>query len=213
MATRDTYEVQEWEDLPSENTPVSAERIGHIEQGIKDASDNRALKEIYDDNAINLGRKENTEIGNKSTALGGDTTASGTYSNAGGSGTTASGWGSSAWGVGSVSSGQASCAIGGGTNASGYASFACGSNTIASGNYQHVSGLFNEEDTNNQYAHIVGGGNNDNDRKNIHTLDWQGNATYAGTVESQGLILTDPATEQKYKLTIENGSIEITEVE
>ena len=44
MATRDTYTKQTWENLPSEETPLSAERLAHIEHGIKDAADKRALK-------------------------------------------------------------------------------------------------------------------------------------------------------------------------
>lgn len=54
MATRDTYTKQIWENLPAKNTPLKSERLLHIEQGIKDASDNRALKEIYDDDHIKL---------------------------------------------------------------------------------------------------------------------------------------------------------------
>jgi hypothetical protein len=32
------------------------------------------------------------------------------------------------------------------------------------------------------YAHIVGNGTKDSDRSNIHTLDWNGNAWYAGKI-------------------------------
>lgn len=32
------YEMQEWEDLPSRNTPIQSERLLHIEQGIYNAS-------------------------------------------------------------------------------------------------------------------------------------------------------------------------------
>lgn len=51
---RQTYQPQKWENLPSETTPVSAERLTHIEQGVTSAMDDRALKEIYDDDKINL---------------------------------------------------------------------------------------------------------------------------------------------------------------
>ena len=44
----------------------------------------------------------------------------------------------------------------------------------------------NIEDTNNQYAHIVGGGDVYK-RANIHTLDWDGNAWFAGKVSTQGI--------------------------
>lgn len=62
------------------------------------------------------------------------------------------------------------------------AGFAIGMGTIASSSAQMVQGTFNVEDVNNKYAHIVGGGSHSNDRKNIHTLDWDGNAVYAGKV-------------------------------
>ena len=54
-----------------------------------------------------------------------------------------------------------------------------GIGTIASGEGQHVQGRYNEEDTGKQYAHIVGGGSSDSNRKNIHTLDWNGTAWFA----------------------------------
>lgn len=46
---------------------------------------------------------------------------------------------------------------------------------IASGNDQVVLGHYNIGDTENKYALIVGGGSNDENRKNILTLDWEGN--------------------------------------
>lgn len=161
MATRDTYQVQEWEDLPSENTPVSAARLGHIEEGINDAMNNRALKDIYSDTAISLGRKEDTFPGYHSTAAGYDVTAYGNNSYAGGTRTVA--------------------------NANN--SYAGGNGTIASCSEQHVGGRYNIEDY-NLYAEIIGGGTSEYDRKNIRTLDWQGNAVYAGDVTNgQGVSL------------------------
>lgn len=103
---RELYEKQEWENFPSENTPLSAKRFNHIEQGIRTNSENMALKEIYDDYKINLGRKPDSTAGLFSIVLG----------------------------------------------------------------------------TNNK-AITVGGGTSDSDRKNIHTLDWQGNAEFAGDVK------------------------------
>ena len=41
-------------------------------------------------------------------------------------------------------------------------------------------------DTSKQYSTIVGNGNSNTDRANIYTLDWSGNATFAGTVSSTG---------------------------
>ena len=61
-------------------------------------------------------------------------------------------------------------------------SVAEGMSTIASSEYQHVQGKYNIEDSSNTYAHIVGNGTKINARSNAHTLDWSGNAWYAGKV-------------------------------
>lgn len=194
MATRDTYTKQTWENLPSENTPVSAERLEHIEQGIKDAMDNRALKEIYDDESINLGRSSSENVGRYSSTEGMYLKASGYCSHAEGESSTASGSSSHAEGGQTTASGSNSHAEGYQTTASGNFSHAEGRNTVASGAFshaegretksigdaQHVSGKFNS--TSSNYAEIVGGGTSNTDRKNIRTLDWAGNAYYAGDV-------------------------------
>lgn len=46
----------------------------------------------------------------------------------------------------------------------------------------HVQGKYSYVDK--SYAHIVGGGTSDSNRKNIHTLDWDGNAEYLGDVKA-----------------------------
>ena len=84
--------------------------------------------------------------------------------------------------VDNVASGNGSHAEGVGTKASGNISHAQGHGTIAGGEYQHAEGKYNIEDTENKYAHIVGNGTGNNDRSNAHTLDWNGNAWYAGKV-------------------------------
>lgn len=61
-------------------------------------------------------------------------------------------------------------------------SVAEGMSTIASSEYQHVQGKYNIEDSSNTYAHIVGNGTTPSQRSNAHTLDWSGNAWYAGKV-------------------------------
>ena len=135
-------------------------------------------------------------IGECAVAIGGSTTASGRYSHAEGlethatgdhshaegSNSNASGDYSHAEGVFTAASGDGSHAEGTDTIASGYISHAEGGATIASGKYQHVQGQFNIEDTNNKYAHIVGNGEDSENRSNAHTLDWDGNAWFAGDV-------------------------------
>ena len=120
--------------------------------------------------------------GSYSHAEGSNTKASGSYSHAEGSNTKASISNSHAEGYFTTASGNISHAEGYGTEASGRISHAEGNSTKASGYAQHVQGKYNVIDENNKYAHIVGGGTSENKRKNIHTLDWDGNAEYAGDV-------------------------------
>ena len=76
--------------------------------------------------------------------------------------------------------GTKSSAVGDNVEASGYASHSEGYRTTASGNYQHVQGQYNISDTTS--AHIVGNGTSNQDYSNAHTLDWSGNAWFAGDV-------------------------------
>ena len=68
------------------------------------------------------------------------------------------------------------------TVASGRGSHAEGEGTSAMSELQHVEGKYNIEDHVTTYAHIVGNGTSDEMRSNAHTLDWSGNAWYAGKV-------------------------------
>lgn len=88
-----------------------------------------------------------------------------------------------------VASGEKSHAEGSGTTASGSYSHTEGYNTVAAGQVQHVQGRCNIEDTTDTYAHIVGNGDDENNRSNAHTLDWHGNAWYAGSITATKLIL------------------------
>ena len=128
--------------------------------------------------------------GNSSHAEGSDTKASGTSSHAEGFYTKASGTSSHAEGDSTTASGESSHAEGFYTSASANSSHAEGYQTKASSDYQHVQGKFNIEDTAKKYAHIVGNGTASNKRSNAHTLDWEGNAWYAGQVEGTNLPYT-----------------------
>lgn len=123
-----------------------------------------------------------TASGVVSHAEGHNTTASGEISHAEGYNTTASGIHSHAEGTGTTASGISSHAEGGYTTASSWYSHAEGNHTIASGDSQHAQGKYNIKDTENKYAHIVGNGASDVNRSNAHTLDWNGNAWFAGDV-------------------------------
>ena len=112
-------------------------------------------------------------------AEGISTAATGTASHAEGSSTRASGPYSHAEGFGTYATRVSCHAEGDQTRASGICSHAEGSNTIASGENQHAQGKYNIEDTTS--AHIVGNGSYHNN-SNAHTLDWSGNAWFAGDV-------------------------------
>ena len=84
-----------------------------------------------------------------------------------------------AFGHQTTASGLASHAEGWNTIASGLASHAEGRATTAGADYQHVQGKFNIPDTTS--AHIVGNGSYGFE-SNAYTLDWNGNAWFAGDV-------------------------------
>lgn len=132
----------------------------------------------------------NTQATNGSShAEGINTTASGLYSHAEGEYTTASsGTAPHAEGRYTTASGTASHAEGGYTNITGNYGHGEGQGTKSTNRSQHVQGEYNIHDNSGNnvnlgtYAHIVGNGTADNARSNAHTLDWSGNAWYAGDV-------------------------------
>ena len=138
----------------------------------------------------------------KSSATDGTATiAAGDYSHAEGNTTVASGEASHSEGISTYAKGKYSHAEGNKTSATGNATHAEGGDTVASGNYshaegrgtiarvrsQHVEGEYNKEDPKNKanergkYAHITGNGKS-GALSNAYTLDWNGNAWFAGNV-------------------------------
>ena len=154
--------------------------------------------DIKINNSITVGLRAGV-IGNSSSSFGYSCEASGQYSHAEGAFTTASGQCSHAEGATTTAtadyshaegatttaSGQCSHAEGATTTASGWGSHSEGDSTTASSPNQHVQGKYNIEDTEGKYAHIVGNGS-DGNKSNAHTLDWEGNAWYAGTLSQDG---------------------------
>lgn len=65
-----------------------------------------------------------------------------------------------------------------------------GLGTVGASENQHVQGKYNEIDTVGTYAHIVGAGTSATNRKNIHTLDWSGNAWFAGSLSLGDVTIT-----------------------
>ena len=127
--------------------------------------------------SLSMNRDESEGIGENSIALGIECVATANYSYA-------EGYKTRAYGSESHTEGHRS-------KSSGYCSHAEGYYTETSSNYQHVQGKYNIEDTSSTYAHIVGGGTSNTDRKNIHTLDWNGNAVFSGDVTATGYEVTN----------------------
>ena len=178
--------------------------------------------------SFSLNRKADTAIGDSSFAEGYDATASGVASHAEGYLTTASGYSSHAEGMGTIASGYSSHAEGMGTiassdyshaegigtTASGEDSHAEGESTTANSKSQHVQGEYNILDIENlegrgTYAHIVGNGTNSK-RSNAHTLDWNGNAWFAGDVYVGSTSRTNKDTGSKKLATEEYVGNQIT---
>lgn len=183
---RDTYEIQDWQDSPQETTPINSERLGHIENGIKTAMDNRALKEIYDDNAISMGRKSGGKTGSTSIAIGLNAEASSGYSFSFGNYTVASKNLAFAHGNRAEANGTCSHAEGYQTEVSGENSHVEGYGTLASSENSHVEGKYNIEDRSKKYAHIIGNGNSKSERSNAHTLGWDGVGWFQKDVQCGG---------------------------
>ena len=195
------------EKLTFDDTPTAGSTNPVTSGGIKTALDSKFDKT----DAVGQKTAEGGEIFNKyeedpdgpkniagdgAHAEGYTTTASGGNSHAEGGYTIASGWNSHAEGSYTHATGDGSHAEGHESEAKGEDSHAEGFYTIASKNYQHVQGKYNIEDTTtNGYAHIVGNGvsSSPQDRSNAHTLDWDGNAWYAGNIKIGGTSYDDSA--------------------
>ena len=131
--------------------------------------------------------------------------ASGDSSHAEGRNTKASGLCSHAEGEDTIASGGHSHTEGQGTKANGRRAHAEGYCTSADSYDQHVQGRYNISDSEDIYAHIVGNGDSST-LSNAHTLDWDGNAWYAGTVECTGIIMksSTSGSTKKFKITVDD---------
>ena len=130
----------------------------------------------------------NSADGECSHAEGFQCSASKGCSHAEGWGNKATGYYSHAEGGFGEASGYHAHSEGGYTKAIGDDSHSEGKGTIAKRKCQHVQGRYNVEDpvTDGMYAHIVGNGTDNDKRSNAHTLDWRGNAWFAGEVTVGG---------------------------
>lgn len=148
---------------------------------------------------------------------GSECIASGARSHAEGRNTKAVGNQAHAEGANGVAEGLNSHIEGQSCQAIGGASHAEGSHTVAAANFQHVQGQYNILDNvdsqgHGKFAHIVGNGWSDYRRSNAHTLDWDGNAWYAGSVEGTAMILKSPGG-KRFSITVnDSGSLTAEEI-
>lgn len=126
--------------------------------------------------SFSLNRKSGTNIGPLSVAVGNSCSAEGWFAHAEGNGTYADGASSHAEGAWSKANNEDAHAE--------------GLYTIAEGECQHTQGKYNITDTTS--AFIIGNGTSNTKRSNAHTVDWNGNAWYAGTItDGSGNKLSD----------------------
>lgn len=158
-------------------------------------------------------------------AEGTSSVASGANAHAEGVQTAAVGYASHAEGNNTKANGSGSHAQGCLTKAEGQYTHASGSQTTAVGYAQSVFGLANVEDTltttkahpldsgslKSHYLIVVGNGTLSNygavkKRSNAHTLDWDGNAWFAGSVEGTAAILksTTEGSEKRISITADD---------
>lgn len=156
--------------------------------------------------------------------------ASGDYSHAEGSNNITNGYCSHAEGWRNIASGDGSHIEGWSNTASGDGSHAEGSNNTASGDLSHAEGIYTEAsgyathvqgkyniiqqvtgpNQLGKYCHIVGNGTSDTARSNAHTLDWNGNAWFAGNVYTGGTAMDSGAKKLATEVpvsTADNGKV------
>lgn len=170
-----TYVAQNNAEIFNDTRNMATGQYSHAEGAMTEAHGNYSHAEGYYTRAI----------GDYSHAEGGFAKAIGEYSHAEGNRTLAEGSDSHAEGSSNKAIGYCSHAEGSDNKATGECSHAEGYKTTAAGKWQHVQGVYNIEDTENKYAHIVGNGDymyGGSGPSNAHTLDWDGNAWFAGKV-------------------------------
>lgn len=168
------------------------------EDGTISGAGENVLK-AYNGYSVNLTRQTANKInGGLCVAAGGYNTLNGYYGFTSGSSNTLSTDNGTAFGrnnsiysmVGFTAgdycevNGYRGAAFGYGACANNQNTFAIGDHTEANSATQFVCGKYNIIDNNETYAVIVGNG--EGDRSNAYTLDWSGNAVFAGTVSNSG---------------------------
>ena len=225
LATKPDVEVAQTAANSAQTAANSAQAAANAAQTAADNAQSTADHKLDKDNphgtgCFSLNTEGSTAVQNGSVAFGSTSRATGTFSFAHGGEISQLG-GNEATGAYSHAEGRATRAIGVSAHAEGERTYAYGISshaegrgTIVHGNFCHVEGRFNKLDQSGQYAHVVGNGT-ENHLSNAYTLDWSGNAWFAGTVEGTALIIpssTEGST-KKFKITVDDsGTLTAMEV-
>ena len=190
-----SYTMGEYAFAEGANTVASG--VGAHAEGIETISSGQGAH--AEGSNCEAGNDYSHAEGDRTTASGGASHAEGSRAQATDEGAHAEGQftvascpAAHAEGLNSTASGEAAHAQGYMTSAGGAASHSEGFGTSANSKAQHAQGEYNIVDTagtngtRGTYAHIVGNGTADNARSNAHTLDWSGNAWFAGDVTDGG---------------------------
>lgn len=192
-----------YEDLTGKPEPIGRQGRGSGSVEFNEGTANGDLS-----HAVGMG----VAVGYCSHAEGNLAEAHGFYSHAEGCSTYTSGDCAHAEGYGTAALGEAAHAEGASARAESDYSHAEGNGTKALSTCQHAQGRYNAEDAGGTYAHIVGNGTSGNNRSNAHTLDWDGNGWYAGTLyvggtsQADGAEVATKAYVDEMLGVIENGS-------
>lgn len=200
-----------------------------LEQGAVALGSSNTSSGIY---SVSLGttntasNKSAFAVGTKNKASGPNSASIGINNEASGSASFAQGYQAKATdefcvalGNNSKASGKNSFAVGLRAEASGTTSVAIGKGVKAARANQTVFGKYNIMDTNksNSYAVIVGNGSGEDvtddsgnittqNRSNAYTLDWKGNAWYAGQVSADNLTIGNTQLTETDLITLKNGT-------
>ena len=108
--------------------------------------------------------------------------------------------------------GYAASSTGKDCKSKGFYSRTHGLGLIATRKCQEVTGSYNKEDTEKKYLEIVGNGKSENSRSNARTLDEDGNAWYAGSVEAPEMFLRSQ-NGTRFKITVTDDGTLVTRKE
>lgn len=193
---------------------------GHTTSAIGSGSHSEGFKTVAEGDRSHAEGYITQAMGDSAHSEGMLTEATGDYSHAEGYDTTASAYASHSEGWETEAGGYASHTQGGRTKTAGAYAFATGFELLASSDYQTVTGRANIEDKECKYLHIVGNGKLNDDysvaeRSNAHTIDWDGNAWYAGSVEAKYFVLksSTAGSNKRFMITVDDsGNIKATEI-